>query len=57
MKTQLNYGEKRDYPKRDIFVNGTYSGSTTWAKTNKEAKERYIAAGNSGKQNITVRKA
>jgi hypothetical protein len=25
------YGEKRDYPKIDLFVDGHYYGSTTWA--------------------------
>lgn len=48
----MNYGDKRDYPKINIFVrhhNGkesyfAYAASTTWAKTCKEAKERYYQA-------------
>ncbi len=36
------YGDKRDYPKIDIYVDGFYKGSTTWLKTCKEACERYI---------------
>lgn len=39
----VNYGDKRDYPKIDVYVNGVYRGSTTWAKTCKEAKERCIS--------------
>ena len=47
------YGDKRDYPKIDLYVrnkeNGIfeYVGSSTWAKTCKEAKARYLA--NTGK--------
>lgn len=37
------YGNKRDYPKIDIFVDGNYVATTTWARTNKEAVEQYIA--------------
>lgn len=40
------YGDKRNYPKIDIYVKGEnnifqYVASTTWAKTCKEAKARY----------------
>lgn len=38
------YGNKRDYPKIDLFYNGKYVGSTTWAKTLKQAKEHYYRA-------------
>ena len=41
----MNYGDKRDYPKIDVYVNRSYRGSTTWCKTCKEAVERYIAKG------------
>lgn len=34
----LNYGDKRDYRKIDLFYNELYICSTTWAKTCKEAK-------------------
>lgn len=36
------YGEKRDYPKIDIYVKGKYVCTTTWSRTCKEAKERYF---------------
>ena len=36
------YGDKRDYAKIDIYWRGTYKASTTWAKTCREAKERFL---------------
>lgn len=36
----LKYGDKRDYPKIDVYVDGNYVWSTTWCKTCKEAIER-----------------
>lgn len=38
------YGDKRDYPKIEIFVNGEYKATTTWAKTVEEALTRYKEA-------------
>jgi hypothetical protein len=38
----MKYGDKRDYKKIDIYVNGVYVCSTNWAKTCKEAKEKYL---------------
>jgi hypothetical protein len=38
------YGDKRDYPKIEIFVNGVYKATTTWAKTVEEALTRYKEA-------------
>jgi hypothetical protein len=35
------YGDKRDYPKIYIFVNGNYKATTTWSKTCKEAVARW----------------
>ena len=40
----MTYGDKRDYRIIEIFVNGKYQASTTWAKTCREAKARYLAA-------------
>jgi hypothetical protein len=40
----LNYGDKRDHKKIDIFVDEKYRSSTTWAKTCKEAKEKFLAS-------------
>lgn len=40
----MKYGDKRDYPKIDVYVNGQYECTTTWAKTCKEAKEKFIDA-------------
>lgn len=37
----LQYGDKRNFKKIDIFINGKYECSTNWAKTCKEAIERY----------------
>jgi len=39
--TESAYGDKRNYPKIDIFEDGEYVATTTWAKTCKEAEERY----------------
>ena len=33
----MAYGDKRDYPKIDIYVNGRFLGCTTWAATCREA--------------------
>jgi hypothetical protein len=38
------YGDKRDYPKIEIFVNGVYKATTTWARTVEEALTRYKEA-------------
>ena len=38
----MEYGNKRDYPKIDIFVSGDYVASTTWAVSCHVAKEKYI---------------
>lgn len=42
MRERPKYGDKRDYRKIDIIVNGSYKCSTTWARTLKEAKERWL---------------
>jgi hypothetical protein len=34
--------DKKDYPKRDIYVDGKYVSSTTWAKTNQDAVDGWI---------------
>lgn len=41
MSTQVKYGDKRDYPKIDIYLNGKYVCSTTWSKTLKDAVRVY----------------
>ena len=33
----MNYGNKRDYPKIDLYYLGDYYGTTTWSKTCKDA--------------------
>lgn len=38
----MNYGDKRDYPKIDIYVHGKYACSTTWARTCKQAVNKYM---------------
>jgi hypothetical protein len=44
----MNYGDKRDFPKIDIFVGSAgswqYRASTSWSKTCREAKARFFAA-------------
>lgn len=51
----MKYGEKRDYKKIDIFVDGDYVCSTTWAKYCKEAIERYIDSEDLGKYVVDVK--
>ena len=42
------YGDKRDYPKIDLYVKNLrlgewlYVGSTTWARGCREAKKKYV---------------
>lgn len=38
------YGDRRDYGKIDVFVNGKYRCTTSWASTLREAKEKYLEA-------------
>ncbi len=35
------YGVIRDYPKIEIFYDGRYVATTTWARTIQEAREQY----------------
>jgi len=37
----MAYGDKRDFPKIDIYVDGNYVCSTTWSRTCKEAVANY----------------
>jgi len=37
------YGTKRDFPKIEIYRQGHYVCSTTWAKTCKEARARFLS--------------
>lgn len=39
----MEYGDRRNFPKIDLYWRGSYRASTTWAKTCKEAKERFLA--------------
>lgn len=38
----MSYGNKRDYRKIDIYRDGVYVCSTTWAKTCREAREHFV---------------
>lgn len=40
-KVSEAFGDKRDFPKIEIFVDGEYKATTTWSKTCKEAIEKY----------------
>ena len=51
---KMKYGEKRDYRKIDIFLNGEYQCSTTWARTLKEAKKRFIEEEDLGQYVVNV---
>lgn len=48
MRKHPPYGAKRNYRKIDIYVGAygkwTYRCSTTWARTCREAKEKFIEA-------------
>ncbi len=39
----IKYGDKRDYPKIELFSKrtGKYLGTTTWSRTVKEAESMY----------------
>jgi hypothetical protein len=41
---QEGYGDKRDYKKHHISVNGKYVATTTWAKSAREAEKKFIEA-------------
>lgn len=38
----MKYGDNRDYPKIDLYFNGDYYRTTTWARTCKEAVSRCL---------------
>jgi hypothetical protein len=40
-KRHASYGDKRDYPPIDLFYKDRYVGTTTWARTLAEAKDKY----------------
>jgi hypothetical protein len=39
---RTDYGNKRDYPKINIYRHGVYLCSTTWAKNCREAREYWL---------------
>ena len=41
---EMAYGDKRNYRKIDIIVGGQYCCSTTWAKSLREAVEKFQQA-------------
>ncbi len=41
-QSKIKYGDKRDFPKIDIYFMGSYQCSTTWARTLKQAKESFM---------------
>jgi hypothetical protein len=52
-----SYGNKRDFPKIDIYVDGNYVATTTWARTAKEAVEQYIAKNrNAASRKVTAKR-
>ncbi len=38
------YGDRRDFGRIDVYVNGKYRCTTTWAINLKEAKDRFLEA-------------
>lgn len=38
------YGNRRDYPKIDLYYDGDYKATTTWSRTCAEAKEYFHKA-------------
>jgi hypothetical protein len=42
MKTYPAYGEKRDYRPIELYHDGRYIGTTTWAISLKQAKEQLL---------------
>lgn len=44
MSSMYIYGDRRDYGKIDVFINGKYRCTTPWASTLREAKEKYLEA-------------
>lgn len=55
-KSHINdaYGDKRDYPKIHIYVNGSYVATTTWAKTCREAIDKYVEKHPEDKGKVTA---
>lgn len=51
----MKYGDKRDYRKIDIFVDGKYVASTTWAKNCKEAKAQYVKTTGKNPKSVKAR--
>lgn len=40
---RADYGQRRDYAKREIFsADGKYLGTTTWAQSSFEARVEYV---------------
>lgn len=37
----MAYGDRRDYPKIEIIVDGKYFATTTWSKTCRQAKSEF----------------
>lgn len=52
-RRQMAYGDKRDYPKIDLYADGQYAGTTTWSRTLREAKARYVDK-NPGARRVTA---
>ena len=53
----MKYGDKRDFPKIDIYLNGQYIATTTWSRTCKEAKGHFIAQHNHSQESVECRRA
>ena len=50
----MAYGDKRDYAKIEIYVDGEYFRTTTWAKSLKVAKEKFLESNPEFKGNVKV---
>ena len=57
-RSKLQYGDKRDYPKINIYARhdgrSDYLCSTTWARTCREAEEQYSQKYDTNPANVTI---
>jgi hypothetical protein len=53
----MAFGDKRDYPKIDVYADGKYLHSTTWCRTCKEAVDRARLSIDRPEVKVTARRA
>ena len=55
-RRQPAHGDKHDYPKIDLFVDGSYAFTTTWARTIKQAIDQYVAKSGLDPRRVTAKR-